>query len=114
MPVYRMYFWFRGYSQIPCRDDFKVDDDVAASRVAHVLYNACSDVCDYFELWQGDRPISAGQAYRQRARLGDLIEAHQNVVIEREEHIRQSRSLIAQSRRLIETLERAKSAARYK
>jgi hypothetical protein len=50
MPVYRMYFWLRDHGEIPCRDDFKVDDDAAASLVAHVLYNACSDVCDYFEL----------------------------------------------------------------
>jgi hypothetical protein len=114
MPVYRMYFWTKGPDQIPTRDDFQADDDVSAIRIARVLYDTCSDVCDYFELWQGERQIPARQADQQRTTLADLIEAHQNVVIEREEHIGQSRRLLARSRRLIEALDRTKSAAKHK
>src|SRR5215472_7732856 len=38
-------------------EDFEADDDAAATRIARVLYDACSDVCDCFELWQRTRRI---------------------------------------------------------
>jgi hypothetical protein len=106
--VYRMYFWYTGLSHIHGREDFKADDDVAAIRIARILHDTCSDVCDNFELWQGARRIAVPQALHQMASLDELIEAHQNVVIEKEEHISQSRFLIARSRRLIDELDRAK------
>jgi hypothetical protein len=113
--IYRMYFWFRDHhSHIHGREDFEADNDATAIHIAGILQDACSDVCDNFELWQGSRQITVPQAHHQIACLDDLIEAHQNVVIEKEEHISQSRWLISQSRRLIEELDRAKSAARYK
>jgi|SRR5215472_3983381 len=112
MSAYRMYF--RTAGEIRGRDDFEANDDVTAIRVARVLYDACSDVCDSFELWQGRRQIPARQAHHQKANLADLIEVHQRVAIERAEHISQSRSMIARSKRLIETLNCSKSAEKYK
>jgi hypothetical protein len=112
MSSYRMYFQIKG--RIQCRDEFEADDDLAAIRIARVLYDTCSDVCDSFELRQGKRLIPARQAHHQKANLGDLIEAHQRMAIEREEHIGQSRGMIARSKRLIETLNRAKSTEKYK
>jgi hypothetical protein len=50
-----MYFQNKG--KIDGREDFEADDDVAAIRIARVLYDACSDVCDHFELWQGTHQI---------------------------------------------------------
>jgi hypothetical protein len=112
MSTYRMYF--RTTGQIRGREDFEAADDVAAIRIARVLYDACSDVCDGFDLWQGKRQLRARQPHHQLASLANLMEAHQQLAIETEEHISQSRWLIAQSRRLIETLDRAKSVAKYK
>ena len=106
MSPYRMYFQIHGRTR--GRDDFEANDDVAAVRIARVLYDMCSDVCDAFELWQGKRLIPAQQAHHQKANLADLIEAHQRVAIEREEYISQSRWMIARSKRLIETLNRTK------
>jgi hypothetical protein len=108
--AYRIYFRVSG--QIHGREDFEAAGDVGAIRIARVLYYACSDICDSFDLWQGNRQLCAQQPHHQKTSLDDLIEAHQNMVIEKEERISQSRWLIAQSRRLIETLDRAKSAAR--
>jgi hypothetical protein len=114
--IYRMYFWFRNHhsSHMQGREDFKADDDVAAIRIACILQDACSDVCDDFELWQGPHQILMPQARHQIASLDDLSEAHLNLVIEKEEHISQSRWLISRSRRLIEELDRAKSVAKRK
>ena len=112
MSVYRMYF--RTNSRIHGRDDFEANDDVAAIRIASVLYDTCSDVCDSFELWQGGRQILVQEAHHQKVNLADLIEAHQRVTIERAEHISQSGWMIARSKRLIECLNRSKSAEKWK
>src|SRR5215469_8090500 len=55
MSAYRMYFLIRG--QIQGGEDFEAADDVAATRIAGVLYDTCSDVCDGFDLWQGKRQL---------------------------------------------------------
>ena len=112
MSAYRMYFLIMG--QIQGREDFEAADDVTATRIAGVLYDTCSDVCDDFDLWQEKRQLRARQPYHQKASLTDLIEAHQRVAIRKEEDISQSRWMIAGSRRLIETLDHAKSAASCK
>lgn len=109
MLTYRMYF--RTVGQIYGRQDFKADNDVAAIRIARILYDSCSDVCDGFEVWQGERQIRARKPHR-KANLADLTEAHQRVALETEERISESRWMIAQSQRLIEILDASKSAAK--
>ena len=111
MSAYRIYFRTNG--RIHGREDFEATDDAAAIRIARVLHDACSDVCDGFELWQGTRQLCAPQPHQQKAGLADLIEAHQRIAIQKEEDISQSRWMITESRRLIEALGRAKSAAKY-
>jgi hypothetical protein len=110
MSAYRI--CFRIQDNVHGRENFEADDDVTAIRIARVLYDACSDVCDGFELWQGKREIHARQPHHQRANLVDLTEALQNVALETEEHICKSRWMIAQSRCLIQILDRSKSAAK--
>jgi acetyl-CoA carboxylase carboxyltransferase component len=110
MAAYRMHFLSSG--RISGRQDFEADGDVAAIRIARVLYDTCSDICQSFELWQGKRQIRAQQPHHSRASLTDLIEAHQRVTIDTEEVISQSDWMIARSRRLIETLDRIKSKTR--
>ena len=110
MSAYRMYFRTEG--RIHGREDFEAADDVAAIRIARVLYDTCSDVCGGFELWQGKRQLRARQPHHQNASLANLIEAHQRVAIEKEEDISQSRWMIARSRRLIAALDRVKSPAK--
>lgn len=103
MTAYRMYF--RIDDHIHGRQDFRADDDFAAIRIAGVLFDACSDICQSFELWQGERLIPAHQPHH----LTDLTEAHQRLTIEMLEAISQSHWLIARSRRLIEILDGIKS-----
>ena len=108
-PAYRMYFIVNDRTH--GRQDFRADDDVTAIRIARVLFDACSDICQSFELWHGRREIRAQQPPHSRAKLTDLVEAHQRLAIEMEEALSQSYWFIARSRRLIETLDRAKSKA---
>jgi hypothetical protein len=100
--------YFRTTGKIHGREDFDADDDVAAIRIARVLYDTCSDVCDSFELWQGARQLRARQPHHQRASLADLIEAHQRVTLDTEDRICRSRWRIAQSQRLIQALDLSK------
>jgi hypothetical protein len=107
MTKYRICFSVGG--RLGGRHDFEADDDVAAIRVARVLFDGCSDVSQSFELWQGRRRLPANQPHHSRASLADLIEAHQRLTIETEEAISRSNCTIARSKRLIETLDRAKA-----
>jgi hypothetical protein len=76
------------------REDFQADDDVAAIGIARVLYDACSDVCEAFALWQGRREIrGAQQPHHATVRLADLIEAHQRVTIDRKRRSVRARGL---------------------
>ncbi|MBV8892767.1 MAG: hypothetical protein JO266_12495, partial [Acidobacteria bacterium] len=103
MSTYRIQFLATG--KICGRQDFEADDDVAAIRIARVLYDTCSDICQSFKLWQGKRHIPAQLPHHQKANLADLIEDHQRMTIETEEIISQSKWMIAHSRRLTYTLD---------
>ena len=108
MASYRMYFL--ASERIEGRQDFEADEDITAIRIAGVLHDACSDICQSFELWQGTRQIRAQQTDHFRANLAELTEDHQRLTIDTEELISQSDWRIARSRRLIETLDRIKPA----
>jgi hypothetical protein len=99
MPSYRTYF--RGGGVIVGRDDFDADGDKAALLIASKLRDACSDVCDTFELWQGGRrvhwpPNSAATSSKQ------ISACTQEIVAEREIAIRDSAWPIARSKRLLD------------
>ena len=104
MTSYRMYFL--ASERIEGRQDFEADEDIAAIRIARVLHDACSDICQSFELWQGTRQIRA--QHQQTDHFAELIEDHQRLTINTEELISQSDWRIARSRRLIETLDQIK------
>src|SRR5215472_5687494 len=90
MALYRIYFL--ASERIGGRQDFEADEDVAAIRIAHVLHDMCSDICQSFELWQGNRQIRAQQPQPRDSTvsLTDLIEDHQRVAIDTEEVISRS------------------------
>ena len=109
MADYRMYFLVA--NRIRAREDFEADNDIDAIGVAQVLGDACSDYCDAFELWQGKRKVDPAHGF-QPVSLADLTQAHQQLVVETEETILKSEWTIAQSKRLIERMERLKQDGR--
>ena len=106
MADYRMYLL--AADRIRAREDFEADNDIDAIRIARVLCDACSDSCDAFELWQANRQVDTTQGF-QPVSLAKLTRAHQQVVIETEETILQSNRTIAQSKPLIEHIDRLKT-----
>jgi hypothetical protein len=106
MADYRMYFLVA--NRIRAREDFDADDDADAIRIAPVLSDACSDSCDPFELWQEERKVDTAQR-PQPVSLDELTQAHQQIVLEIEETILENHWTIAQSKRLVESIERLKT-----
>jgi hypothetical protein len=102
----RMYFLVADH--IRARENFEADDDIDAIRIAQVLCDACSDSCDSFELWQKQRKVDNAQE-SQLLSLAELTQAHQQTAVETEETILKSDWTIAQSKRLIEPIERLKT-----
>jgi hypothetical protein len=79
--------------------------DEAAVLIARKLRDACSDVCDTFELWQGARRVgwplnSAGISPEQ------MNACTQKIVVEREIAIRDSAWQLARSKRLLDATRR--------
>ena len=108
MAGYRMYFLVD--ARIRAREDFEADNDIDAIRIAQVLGDACSDSCDSFELWQETRKVDPAPGL-QPVSLAELTQAHQQIVVETEETILKSEWTIAQSKRLIDRIERLKQGA---
>jgi hypothetical protein len=98
--TYRVFFRDED-NQICGREDFAADTALAATRIARTLADACSDVCCTFELWDGEKLISAPIKADD---IGRLEARHQEIVVHTEETIRHSNWRIAESRRLIERL----------
>jgi len=100
-----MYFLASG--RIRAAEEFDAGSDINAIRIARALCDACSDMCETFELWQAARLIRTRPPPYRGVTLSDLSEAQQGIVIEREEAIRASHWALARSRRLIEALAKA-------
>jgi hypothetical protein len=101
MAVYRIYFRSRAGS-IQGRDEFHAEHDRQALLIAELLCEACGDICDNFELWQGARLVEMPQPSVSAAQITASM---QESLIQREETIRDSQWMIARSKRLLERLQ---------
>ena len=73
MASYRMYFLTCG--RIRAAENFEADYEIDAIRMARALWDACSDVCEAFELWQGPRLVRTRPPPYRGASLSYLSEA---------------------------------------
>jgi hypothetical protein len=101
--AYRIYF--RQGHMVVGRDDFDIDSDASAVIVGRTLFDACSDACNSFDLWQGERQIDPWRPGELKALGRDVTEHRQRVIAESEERLRDSRWAIASSKRLLERIE---------
>jgi hypothetical protein len=108
LALYQVYFLNAG-GRIEAGQDFEAESDDMARVVGDALCEACADVCDQFELWQGVRRVEK-LPIRRDAEL--VAEARQRV-LETALAIRDRRGTLAQSKGLdaaIERLERELAA----
>ena len=73
MAPYRVYFLNHG-GRIEAGHEFEAASDPVALVVADMLCEACADVCDRFELWQGVRRIEKLPVRRDPELLRDAAE----------------------------------------
>ena len=101
MGPYRLYLY--GGGDIRGRHDFDAEDDVGAVKVAELLFEACSDRCSAWELWQGARVVHISpKPCLPPLALGYVTHRMQQSVLDSEELILCSKWAIATSRRLLD------------
>ena len=106
MAWYRMYFVDR-QQQFRWPYDLCAEDDAHALILAHASQDACSDVQIAVELWQGARRI-AGTSNRPpeaiRANWEELPVDRQETLLQIEEALLHSGTMMARSHRLLERM----------
>ena len=107
MSTYRVFF--RSASRIVGRHDFVAPDDQAAVTIADVLCDACSDRCDAFEVWSGDRCV-LGHKPRSPRTAEVILGRRQDAVIELEEMMQRSSWAIASSEKLLKCVEELRAS----
>lgn len=84
--IYRLYFWAAG--RIVGRQDFDAEDDRAAGAISAQLFDACSDKCEGYDLWSGQRRVPVGSPPPlKRVSLDELSAIHQETILRVEEII---------------------------
>lgn len=78
--------------------------EAEAVGIATVLYQACCDVCAATEVWQGHSPVAYTRPFGGQPSREELSSAAQQIVLDREMLLRDSRTCIADSRRLLREL----------
>jgi hypothetical protein len=110
MRTYR--FYFIDDRVIRGRFDFQAADDYGAAEIAEVLFEACSDRCQSWEIWEGEVLLLSGPQKPRGAQLraSDLAERRQENIVQHEETILHSDWAIASSRRLLAELDKLKAS----
>jgi hypothetical protein len=78
--------------------------DQNAIQIAHLLFDACSDDCNFFDLWSGARHVAIPRLFVPKT-FDELSEVLQERTLDAEERISHGEWLTARSRRLLESVE---------
>jgi hypothetical protein len=110
MADYRIFL--RNRTGIVGREEIATDTVEEARAVAEMLCDACSDLCDEFELWQGSRLLCINRVGppRPSVTLATIEKKRQEAAVLVEERLQQSQWAVAKSKRLLECYNRMKTA----
>ena len=88
------------------RNEFEEENDRWAMAVAEHLWDACSDVSDSFELWDGHRRVDSEFSRMPCPSVSaeHVMMASQVSLLQREETLRQSFWALARSERLLQRI----------
>jgi hypothetical protein len=101
LALYHLYF-LNAHGRIEVGDEFDAESDTVALVVADALCEACADVCDRFDLWQGTRRVEKLPIRRDAA----LVAAAQAQVLKSATAIRERRGTLGESKTLAAAIER--------
>lgn len=93
------------------RHEFEAQNDRSAMAVAEHLWDACSDVSESFELWDGPRRVDSEFSRMPCPSVSaeQVMTASQGSLVEREETLRRSFWALARSERLLQRIRELKS-----
>jgi hypothetical protein len=108
---YRLYFLS---DHVVGQFDFQADDDDRAVETAEIIFDACSDSCRSWQIWEGDVFLVSGplRLHGAQLRTKGLTERRQEHIVECEEAILRSEWAIASSERLMAELDEFKAGKR--
>jgi hypothetical protein len=89
----------------PARQRLNADDDEEAVTVSSLVAGACSDVCTSYEIWDRHRLVLSAPSGGGDRTIADLSERQQQIVIACEVALRDSRSCIAESKKLLNRID---------
>jgi len=115
MASYRIYFIDR-LRKVRWPHDLEAQDDNDAIMLAQALQFSCSDLQADIELWQEGRFILAAactQPAHLRAVWNNVFNQHQDILVESEEALLNSRTAVAHSRTLLQTVEAARKQGEF-
>lgn len=104
MPIAEYRVYLRSRDEIVCRHELVALDDAEAIRVSELLAEATSDMCDFFEVWQGVRVVLRRQAAACDG-LAHALMPPSGLFLAAAESLQQSPWVVAQSKRLRSRLE---------
>ena len=118
MAIYRFRFFDDDDHIMRGQFDFEAGDDVQAVETAEILFDACSDRCQSWEIWEAELFLVRGpQNIGIPLRASDLTKRRQEYIVYCEEIILQSKWMVASSERLLAELDKLKAsrigASRY-
>ncbi|HXR87521.1 MAG TPA: hypothetical protein VN728_11135 [Stellaceae bacterium] len=107
MAEYRLYF-LDDEGHIQARQGFVAADDADAIESSAFVFDACSDRCVSYELWSGTQLVVQSCSRMPMIRFESLSAARQDGIITLEAMLQQSHWAIANSTRLLRSLEAAR------
>ena len=103
-PVYRIYLR-NPAGNVVSGHTIAIEDDDEAIKLAWVLCHACAEVRAGFEVWKGEALLIASPGAGAPPDRKELSRRAQHAAIDTEIALRDSRTALAESRRLLRTIE---------
>jgi len=99
---YRLYLWRNEHIQ--AGQNFPAANDAVALEIGSIIYEACSDVVDGWEVWRGRDRVPPKLATNVGESLAEVVEFRQKHLAELEEIMQSSFACLRESRRLLDRL----------
>lgn len=111
--VYRIYLR-DGHGNVLSGHTVAVESNDEAIKIAAILCNACAETAASFEVWKGEMLLTPSRAERTVAAAAEVSQRTQQIVIDTEIALRDSKRALAESRRLLDAIDEwQKNAAEH-
>jgi hypothetical protein len=103
--IYRFYLLDQE-NHINAAESFSAPDDMVAAETAGLVYRACNDQFESYELFQGAKRVAGSRVHADGAgmlKLADVVMARQENILDLEERLQSGFACVRRSKKLLET-----------